>query len=61
MNMNISNAFTIEDIHNIRYENYEQTKKLLPIELIEKTKKEASLGWIRLAEIRQEEKAQYVL
>ena len=52
MIMNGTN-FTIEDIHDIRYENYEKTKNLLPQELIEKTKKEAASGWARLAELKQ--------
>ena len=38
-----SDGFTIEDIHNIRYENYEKTKNMLPEELIEKTKMEANM------------------
>ena len=54
--MSISNNFTIEDIHNIRHENYEKTKNLLPKELIEKTKKEASAGWARLTELKQKKK-----
>ena len=53
MSMNISNNFTIEDIHNIRYENYEKTKNLPPRELIEKTKKEASSGWAKLTELKK--------
>jgi len=51
--MNISDNFTIEDIHNIRYENYEKTKNMLPKELIEKTKKGAASGWTKLAELKQ--------
>ena len=54
--MNISSNFTIEDIHNIRYENYEKTKNMLPKELIEKTKKEAASGWARLTELKQKKK-----
>ena len=50
--MSISNSFTIEDIHNIRYDNYEKTKDLPPKELIEKTKKGAAAGWARLAELK---------
>ena len=52
--MNDNSMFTIEDIHRIRYENYENTKNMLPSELIEKTKKEATLGWSRLAELKQD-------
>ena len=55
--MTVSRNFTIEDIHNIRYDNYEKTKNLLPTELIEKTKKEAAFGWARLIELKQKKKA----
>jgi len=55
--MNISDKFTIEDIHNIRYENYELTKDMSPKELIEKTKKGATLGWARLAKLKQRSNA----
>lgn len=54
--MNIYSGFTIEDIHNIRYENYKKTKTLLPIELIKKTKKGAAPGWARLSELKQKKK-----
>ena len=54
--MDISNNFTIEDIHNIRYENYENTKTMLPKELIEKTKQGAASGWARLTELKQKKK-----
>jgi len=40
--MHISESFTIEDIHNIRYENYEKTKNLTPAELIQKTNESAN-------------------
>lgn len=30
----INNNFTIEDIHKIRYANYEKTKDLNPLQLI---------------------------
>jgi hypothetical protein len=53
---NISNNFTIEDIHNIRYENYEKTKSMLPKELIEKTKQGAASGWARVIELKQKKK-----
>ena len=53
--MNISSNFTIEDIHNIRYENYEKTKTMLPKELIEKTKQGAASGWARLTELKQKQ------
>lgn len=45
----ISEKFTINDIHQIRYENYENTKGLKPQELIDKTKREAE-GSKRLIE-----------
>ena len=51
--MNIHSDFTVEDIHNIRYDNYEKTKNMLPKELIEKTKREAELGWAKLIERKQ--------
>jgi len=51
--MHISSNFTIEDIHNIRFENYEKTKTMSPKELIEKTKREAASGWTRLIELKQ--------
>lgn len=40
----ISEKFTIEDIHKIRYENYKNTKNMKPEELIEKTRIEAEEG-----------------
>lgn len=40
----ISEKFTIDDIHQIRYENYEKTKDMKPVELIEKTRREAEEG-----------------
>lgn len=39
----ISEKFTIDDIHQIRYENYEKTKNMKPEELIEKTRRDANL------------------
>jgi len=54
--MSISKNFTIDDIHNIRYENYEKTKTMLPKELIEKTKEGAASGWARLAELKKKQK-----
>ena len=47
--------FTIEDTHSIRYENYEKTKDLPPKELIERTKKEATNGWAKLAELKRKQ------
>ncbi|MCL2048726.1 MAG: hypothetical protein FWG87_08360 [Defluviitaleaceae bacterium] len=40
----ISPNFTIEDIHKIRYANYERTKNMTPKEIIEHTRKEAQYG-----------------
>ena len=48
----ISDKFTIEDIHQIRYENYEKTKHMTAEELIERTKKEAEEGRRTLAELK---------
>ena len=47
-------GITINDIHNIRKENYEQTKHLSNKELIQKTKEQAKPGWERIAAIRKE-------
>jgi len=40
----ISEKFTIDDIHLIRYENYEKTKDMKQEELIEKTRRDAEEG-----------------
>ena len=52
--MNVSEKFTIEDIHNIRFENYEETKHLTPQELINKTNESASRVVQRINQIREE-------
>lgn len=49
----ISKKFTIEDIHKIRFENYEKTKNMTPEELIEKTRLEAEEGKRLLQELRR--------
>lgn len=49
----ISEKFTIDDIHKIRYENYENTKDMKPEELIERTKREAEVGKSLLKELRK--------
>lgn len=49
----ISEKFTIEDIHKIRFENYENTKNMTPEELIEKTRLEAEEGKRLLQELRR--------
>ncbi len=52
MNMHISEKFTIEDIHNIRYENYEKTKNMTPYELIQNTNNSANRITNKINEIR---------
>ena len=49
-----NDEFTVDDIHRIRYENYERTRDVSACELIERTKQEAAAGLKRLAELRQE-------
>ncbi|MHB1651059.1 MAG: hypothetical protein ACYCVD_01110 [Desulfitobacteriaceae bacterium] len=49
----ISEKFTIDDIHQIRYENYEKTKDMKPEELIERTWREAEGGKRLLEELRK--------
>ncbi|WP_291300270.1 hypothetical protein [Desulfosporosinus sp. BICA1-9] len=48
-----SKKFTIDDIHQIRYKNYENTKSLKPEELIEKTKCEAEESKKLIEELRK--------
>lgn len=48
-----SKKFTINEIHRIRYENYEKTKHLTPEELIEKTRSKAKTGRKILAELKR--------
>lgn len=50
--MMISSSFTIEDIHNIRYENYEKTKHLSHGDLIEDTNTRARVMIEKLKEIK---------
>lgn len=52
----ISDKFTIEDIHQIRYESYEKRKNMSDRELIEDTKKGAEEGRRILAVLRKEHK-----
>jgi len=40
----VKNNFTVEDIHNIRYTNYEKTKGMTRKEILEHTRKEAEYG-----------------
>jgi len=49
----MSDKFTIDDIHRIRYENYENTKDLNHQELIEKTQREAEDSKMRINELRK--------
>ena len=49
----ISEKFTIEDIHKIRYENYERTKSMSTEELLEYTEKEAKKGRRIIEELRE--------
>jgi hypothetical protein len=49
----ISEKFTIDDIHQIRNENYEKTKDMKPEELIEVTCREAASGKRLLNELRK--------
>jgi len=48
----ISEKFTIDDIHRIRYENYEKTKDMKQEELIEKTRRDAEEGKRLLEKLR---------
>lgn len=48
----ISEKFTIDDIHLIRYENYEKTKNMKQEELIEKTRRDAEEGKRLLEKLR---------
>jgi len=50
--MQVSEKFTIEDIHNIRYENYEKTKHMSPQELIKKTNDSADKAIQKINELR---------
>ena len=48
----IGEKFTIDDIHLIRYENYEKTKDMKQEELIEKTRRDAEEGKRLLEKLR---------
>ncbi len=48
----ISEKFTIDDIHQVRYESYESRKNMSAKELIEDTKKGAQEGKKILEQIR---------
>lgn len=49
----ISEKFNIDDIHQIRYENYEKTKDMKSEELIKYTRREAEECKRLLAAIRK--------
>ena len=53
--MMISNDFTIEEIHKIRYANYEETKNLSSAQLIEKTKNHADIFKMKLKKYKKSE------
>jgi hypothetical protein len=49
----IKNTFTVEDIHNIRYKNYEKTKGMTRKEIIEHTRREAEYGLNQLKKLKE--------
>jgi hypothetical protein len=49
-------TFTLEDIHQIRYANFEKTKHMTPEDLIENTRKQAETGKKMLEVIRNKTK-----
>ena len=49
----ISEKFTIDDIHQVRYANYEKTKDMKQEELIEKTRRDAEPGKRLLKELKR--------
>ena len=57
----ISEKFTIEDIHKIRYESYEKRKNMTAKELIEDTKKGAKEGKRILSELKSKKKIEEVV
>jgi len=50
-NKNIN--LTIDEIHGIRHENYENIKNMTDDEIIAKTKKSAAKGWAKIEELRK--------
>ena len=55
-NMNdvaVSNDFKIDDIHKIRYENYERIKNMTHSQIIEHTRREAQYGLDFLKSLRE--------
>jgi hypothetical protein len=57
----ISDKFTIEDIHQIRYDSFEKRKNMTAKELIEDTKKGAKEGKRILAELKSKKKIEKVV
>ena len=53
----ISDKFTIEDIHRLRYENYMKTKNMTAEEIIEYTNEEAEEGRNIIEELRRKKYA----
>ena len=53
----VKNNFTVEDIHNIRYKNYEKTKDMTRKEIIEHTRKEAEHGLNQLRKLKNDKTA----
>ena len=56
----ISDKFTIDDIHQIRYDNFEKTKHMTAEELIENTKLQAEEGKKLLDELKNKVKKVHV-
>ena len=54
----VKNNFTVEDIHNIRYTNYEKTKGMTRREIIEHTRREAEYGLNQLKKLKAEKAKQ---
>lgn len=52
-----TNKFTLDDIHQIRYENFEKTKHMTPEELIADTSHQAEAGKRMLETIRNKRKS----
>jgi len=50
----MTSTFSIEDIHKIRYDNYEKTKNFSHKELIEYTKNEAAEARELLSKLKRE-------
>jgi len=51
-NIIAKDRFNIDDIHDIRYKNYEKTKNMSRKELIEHTRREAEYGLMQLEKLR---------